>query len=142
MYMNERVFMRDAQVKLLVLSIIVLTGALIISSCGTRQETSFRHEVPGGDPERGVAALQEYGCISCHTIPGVPRANALVAPPLSYWADRRYIAGKFANTPENLIPWIMSPQDMDTGTAMPDVGVTEADARDMAAYLYTLQRDG
>jgi cytochrome c2 len=71
----------------------------------------------------------------------VPRANALVAAPLSDWADRRYIAGRFTNTPENLIPWIMSPQEMEPGTAMPDVGVTEADARDMAAYLYTLQRD-
>jgi cytochrome c1 len=114
---------------------------LLLSACGARGgSTRTQVLVAGGNPQRGVQALQQYGCISCHTIPGVPRADALVGPPLDHWSERRYIAGRLANTPENLILWIREPQSVDPGNAMPDMGVTEQDAQDMAAYLYTLQR--
>jgi cytochrome c len=111
-----------------------------LTACGRLAETSPRHNVPGGDPDRGRTALREYGCHTCHTIPGVQGADATVAPPLNYWADRHYIAGRFPNNPDNLIPWIMNPQTLVPGSAMPDMGVSEADARDMSAYLYTLRR--
>lgn len=119
---------------------IALLGFVILSACGRLPETSFEHTVPGGDPDRGRLLFTEYGCGSCHTIPGVPRANAVVAPPLTDWAERRYIAGRLPNNPDNLIEWIMSPQAVDPGNAMPDMGVNATDARDMSAYLYTLQR--
>jgi len=54
-------------------------------------------------------------------------------------ASRAGIAGRLANTPENLIRWIDAPQSFSPGSVMPDMGVTEADARDTAAYLYTLK---
>lgn len=130
---------RHTAFQLLVFAVLLFT-MLSLSSCGRLPETSFRQEVVGGEPDRASNAFQEYGCIACHRIPGVPRAQALVAPPLDDWADRRYIAGQFANTPENLIQWIMFPQELSPGSAMPDMGVTEADARDMAAYLFTLRR--
>ncbi|HEX7088495.1 MAG TPA: c-type cytochrome [Longimicrobiales bacterium] len=98
--------------------------------------------VPGGDAERGAALLAAYGCGACHAIPGVRGADALVGPPLTGWAERRYIAGSLVNTPENLMRWIMTPQAIEPGTAMPDLGVGEAAARDMAAYLFTLRRGG
>jgi hypothetical protein len=37
-----------------------------------------------------------------------------------------------------LIQWIQDPQAVEPGTAMPNLGVDEAIARDTAAYLYTL----
>jgi cytochrome c1 len=43
------------------------------------------------------------------------------------------------NTPERMAAFIRSPQKADPRTAMPDMGVTEAHARDMVAYLYTLK---
>ena len=43
------------------------------------------------------------------------------------------------NTPANLVRWIREPQAVVPGNAMPDMGVSEADARDIAAYLYTLR---
>ncbi|HEY8470224.1 MAG TPA: c-type cytochrome [Longimicrobiales bacterium] len=98
--------------------------------------------VPGGDAERGASLLAAYGCGACHAIPGVKGADALVGPPLTGWAERRYIAGSLVNTPENLMRWIMTPQAIEPGTAMPDLGVDEAAARDMAAYLFTLRRGG
>lgn len=95
--------------------------------------------VPGADVERGRAALRAYGCGSCHTIPGVAGANGRVAPTLVGFAGRENFAGGLVtNTPEKLIRWIENPQVVKPGTAMPNIGVTEADARDIAAYLYTL----
>ena len=42
------------------------------------------------------------------------------------------------NKPDNLVSWIHDPQMVDSATAMPKTGVTERQARDIAAYLYTL----
>ena len=97
--------------------------------------------VPGGDPVLGKQAIIEYGCYSCHSIPGVEAADAHVGPPLDSWADRRYIAGLLPNEPDNLVAWIVNPQRFEPGTAMPTLGVSEQDAADIAAYLYTLEED-
>jgi cytochrome c1 len=96
---------------------------------------------PSGDAERGWAALQTYGCQTCHAIPGLPGEAAYVGPPLTAWADRQYIAGNLDNTPDNLVRWILDPQAVEPGTAMPNVGANAQEARDMTAYLYTLTRD-
>ena len=93
----------------------------------------------GGQPDRGARAISVYGCGSCHTIPRVPGANALVGPPLAGIASRVYIAGVLPNTPENMLRWIQHPQQVDPRTAMHDVGVSDADASDIASYLYTLR---
>jgi putative membrane protein len=93
--------------------------------------------VVGGDPERGSLAFRRYGCGSCHSVQGVPGAAGLVGPPLSGIGARAYVAGVLTNTPEHLARWIQSPQAVDSLTAMPSLGVTSADARDIAAWLYT-----
>lgn len=96
-------------------------------------------EVPGGTAKNGPSAIQRYGCMSCHTVPGVPGAKGTVGPPLNNFANRSYIAGMLPNTPDNLIHWIQHPQEVVPGNDMPELGVTENDARDIAAYLYTLR---
>lgn len=96
---------------------------------------------PGGEIEQGADALRAYGCGACHTIPGIPGANTRVGPPLSDWAERHYIAGTLPNTPENMVRWIQDPQAIRPGTAMPDLDVTDEDARHMSAYLYSLGRN-
>jgi cytochrome c2 len=95
--------------------------------------------VAGGDPERGRTALDGFGCGTCHVIPGVKGAVGAVGPPLSRFALRSYIAGQLPNEPENLVRWVQDPQEVEPGTAMPDLDVGPAIARDMAAYLYTLR---
>jgi cytochrome c len=92
-----------------------------------------------GDARRGIVALRQYGCATCHRIPGVTGADTPVGPPLAHMATRSFIAGLAANNAGNLVRWLRSPQMLHPGSAMPDLGVTERDARDMAAYLYTLQ---
>lgn len=94
--------------------------------------------VPGGDASRGERRLVAYGCGSCHVIPGVAAAEGRVGPPLTDFGARTFVAGRLQNEPANLIRWIRDPQGVSPGTVMPDLGVTEQDARDMAAYLYTL----
>lgn len=92
--------------------------------------------VAGGDIERGRAALLAHECGACHRIPGIPSAHGAVGPPLEDFRKRLYIAGRAANTTENLVDWIRDAPAIDPGTAMPDLDVDEAEARDMAAYLY------
>lgn len=120
----------------------VAAGCLAVSACGLFGDApAMRHAavLTGGDPHRGPARMRAYGCSSCHTIPGVPGARSEVGPPLGGIGRRMYVAGVLANTPENLVRWIRHPTQVDPNTAMPDMGVTEQDARDIAAYLYTLR---
>jgi cytochrome c len=95
--------------------------------------------VPGGDAARGKRAIEAAGCGACHTIPGARYARGDVGPPLAGIGRRFIIAGKLANTPDNMIRWIEDPPAIEPGTAMPNLGVTSPMARDMAAYLYTLR---
>lgn len=92
----------------------------------------------GGDPDRGRAAMERYGCAGCHTIPGVPGARGLVGPPLADIGRRVYVGGVVPNTPDNLINWIVDPRSIDPKTAMPVTGISRLEARDVAAYLYAL----
>jgi cytochrome c len=97
-------------------------------------------EVPtGGSSARGRTLVQDSHCGACHTIPGVRRADGVVAAPLTKFALRTYIDGRLPNTPENLTQWIENPRAVDPHTAMPAVGLTHNQARDVAAFLYTLR---
>ena len=93
----------------------------------------------GPDAERGRAALHQYACPTCHEIPGIVGANNPVGPPLGGLASRRYLAGVLPNTADNLVAWLRNPPAIAPGTAMPNLGVHERDARDIAAYLATLR---
>ncbi|MFW7341578.1 c-type cytochrome [Pollutimonas sp. H1-120] len=94
-----------------------------------------------GDAVAGQKALQQYLCATCHVIPGIVGANRHVGPPLAGIADRQYIAGVLPNTPTNMVRWLRDPAKVDPLSAMPDLGLSEQDARDIAAFLHTL-RDG
>src|ERR1700761_1999665 len=91
-----------------------------------------------GDPQRGKLALQQYACAACHIIPGVVAPAGRIGPSLAGMNERSIVAGLKANTSDNMIEWIRHPERVSPWTAMPDMGVTEQDARDMAAYLGTL----
>jgi cytochrome c2 len=114
------------------------TILIVMSACIGKQREAQEPRVAGGDADLGQAAIQRYGCGSCHMIPGIPGAHGIVGPPLSQMAKRGYLAGILANTPDNMIRWLVDPPEFDSSTAMPDMGVSESDARHIAAYLYTL----
>jgi cytochrome c2 len=89
--------------------------------------------------QRGRVAIQQYACPTCHEIPGIRGPEAQVGPPLDGIAERIYLAGVLLNTPAHMIEWLRHPQEVKPLSAMPDLGVTERDARDIATYLYTLR---
>jgi cytochrome c2 len=93
------------------------------------------------DPEieRGRLLLRQFGCGACHAIPGVAAAHGKVGPPLQGIASRLMLGGVLPNSPQNMVRWIRAPQEAAPRTAMPDLGVSEDHARDMAAYLATLK---
>jgi cytochrome c1 len=93
----------------------------------------------GGDVHKGKDAISFYGCTSCHTVPGIHGADSLVGPPLNSMAQRTYIGGVLPNTPRNMVQWLRDPPAVDPKTAMPNVHLSESDARDIASYLYTLR---
>lgn len=118
---------------------VILLVLVYAPACGPGRFEREARAMTGGDPGRGRTALRSYGCDTCHTIPGVATADATVGPPLTQIARRTYLAGRLENTPQNMTRWIRSPREVDPETAMPDTGVSISDARDIAAYLYTLR---
>jgi cytochrome c1 len=116
-------------------------AALVLAGChGNNPEAGLPFTaVTGGDARRGRMAIEQRNCGACHTVPGIRTARGLVAPPLDWFARRTFIAGEVPNTPANLVRWIQSPQSIEPRTAMPALGLSEQEARDVAAYLYTLR---
>ena len=115
---------------------------LLAAACatfGACSDPAPQVHVSGGDGDRGREFIQRYGCGSCHIVPGISSARGQVGPPLDGIARRAYLGGMLPNTAENMISWIRHPQHHAPRTAMPDLGVSEPEARDMTAYLYTLK---
>jgi cytochrome c len=118
---------------------IVLLALSASTSACTHGEADAMVLTQGGNAARGKELIRSYGCGSCHTIPRVPGAESTVGPSLQGEATHAYIAGVTPNVPENMIRWIMDPPSVDEKTAMPNLHVSAVDARDIAAYIYTLQ---
>ncbi|KAA0013030.1 c-type cytochrome [Billgrantia pellis] len=110
----------------------LLLAPLLATGCGSDEAAP-----PPGDPEKGRAIIRAYGCGSCHVIPGIPGADGRTGPSLERIAKRVYLAGVLPNTPDDMARWIREPETVDPRTAMPNMGVSESDARDITAYLYT-----
>lgn len=93
-----------------------------------------------GHVDAGKSAIGRYGCGACHKIPGIHGAVGEVGPSLAGIATRSEIAGVLVNDPQNLTRWLRHPQEVVPGNGMPDQGITDREARDIAAYLYTVRR--
>jgi len=111
---------------------------LLVAGCGGGDK-QMANNLAGGNTDRGKQAIRKYGCGSCHSIPGIREARAQVGPPLAGIAGRSYVAGVLTNSPEHMVQWIQNPPAVDAKTAMPNLAVTDRDARDIASYLYTLR---
>jgi cytochrome c len=119
-----------------------VVGLLIVAQLAdSRYEASdLRRKVEamtGGDPKLGQAAFSKYSCGGCHAMSGVPGAHGTVGPPLDGIAARAIIGGRLENRPDTMMQWLRDPQHVSPGTAMPNLGVTPKDARDITAFLYT-----
>lgn len=121
--------------------VLALGAAVLFGFVGCRGGRTERGYAPatGGDADRGAHLIVQADCGSCHTIPGIRSARGVVGPPLNFFSRRTYIAGELPNTPDNLVRWMQDPPAFSPKTAMPRTNLDEHQARDVAAYLYTLR---
>ena len=114
-----------------------LAAGALLAGCGAKAMGPQRLVI--GDAAHGAIWITREGCGSCHQIPGIMHAQGLVGPPLYHFSQRTIVAGYLPNTPANLVHWIQDPQGVAPGNAMPDGDLDTQQARDIAAYLYTLK---
>lgn len=127
------------RLKLFAISVVL---TLLFTGCDRLTHTEVQRAARltvGGNARLGQTEIRKYGCNTCHQISGISSAKGLIGPPLDGISGRYYIAGELPNTPDNLMLWIQHPRQVEAHTAMPEMGVTEQDSRDIAAYLYTLK---
>jgi cytochrome c2 len=111
-----------------------LMALALLSAC--QPEPAPVRSVAGGDVERGREAIRRFECGACHVIPGVREARGRAGPSLEDFGRRIYLAGNWPNEPATLVRFLRDPPALSPHTLMPAVGIDEATARDMAAYLY------
>jgi cytochrome c2 len=115
------------------INIVFLTLATaLLAGCGAQSKST------SSDSKKGAQLIARTGCGACHTIPGIANATGRVGPPLDHMHERAYIAGILRNTPENMVTWLQHPQQVVPGNAMPEMGLSDLDARAITAYLDTL----
>jgi mono/diheme cytochrome c family protein len=105
---------------------------------GCSGPTGYEPGVANANPEAGKEIIAALECGACHVIPGVRGAWGRVGPPLADFKKNVYVAGRYPNTPEVLIRFVRDAPAMSPNTAMPAIEMTETQARDIAAYLYSL----
>jgi cytochrome c len=116
---------------------LLLFAAAPLAGCDNNQTAATLNFT--GDANRGKTLIAEYGCGNCHLIPKVAAANGNVGPPLLHLANRVYIAGYVRNSPESMSVWLQDPQRILPGNAMPTMGISRKDSRDITAFLYSLE---
>lgn len=119
--------------------VVLLAVSLSLAACEGGKVTRAYTVAMNGNPRHGRQLIQSFGCGGCHTIPGIPAAHGVVGPPLMFFSRRTMIAGELPNNPQNLVRWIVNAPGVEPKTAMPNLGITDAQAHDIAAYLYTLR---
>jgi cytochrome c oxidase subunit 2 len=89
----------------------------------------------GGSTPSGQLLFQQKGCIGCHKVNGAGADGP--GPDLSHIATVKYDA--LDNTPAFLAKWLADPPAQKPGTAMPNLGLSQADIDALVQYLSTLQ---
>ena len=126
----------DWRVLVPLLGFILAGGAVAVDMHEARQKAGLATTLTGGDPSGAPSLMTRYGCAGCHTIEGIPGADGQVGPPLKQLIERVYIGGAAPNNAGNLVGWLLDPPRFAPHTAMPPPGLSEPEARDIAAYLY------
>lgn len=113
---------------------------LVAAACTAEAHDRGPLDIPEStDAASGKLAIDVYGCGTCHRIPGIAGADGRVGPSLEGFGRQLYIAGAVPNDITNLVQWLRDPDSIEPGTIMPNFGLGEREASDIAAYLATLR---
>jgi cytochrome c len=126
----------------LIILTLVLAGATVWTievRAGRAAAEREAAELTRGNPQLGRDAIVSLGCVACHEVPGFRGTKPTVAPPLTGFAQRSFVAGATENTPEQLVQFLRDPRSVAPRSAMPKLPMSEDQARDLAAFLYTLR---
>lgn len=118
---------------------LVFASTLVLTGCIDKAD--LPRPIVQGDAARGLAIIDEVGCASCHKIPGIDWPEGRTAGDLAGFGARPLISGRLPNQPDVLVRWLIDAPSLDPGTGMPPMPLTQAQARDVAAYLYELDDD-
>ena len=113
-------------------------ACLTVMACA-RDAERLAEQISGGSVARGEAAFERYGCGTCHELHGRADAPGHVGPSLHDFALQQALPGGLPNTPQALERWLRDPRAVEPRTTMPDLNVSARDARDLAAFLYTMR---
>lgn len=124
--------------RMVALSVLTIL-AVLLGGCRGGGAAADYAVATGGDPQAGQVVIRARHCGVCHEVPSVTGAHGVVGPPLADFSRRSFIAGAVPNNPSNLVTWIRFPRTIEPNTAMPTLGLDEREARNAAAFLYTLR---
>lgn len=116
----------------------MVTGLVMITAC--KPPTDARWPADRAAADRGLAVIERVQCAACHDIPGIGWPKGRTGPSLQGFGDRGVIAGTLPNRPDILARFVRDAPSVKPGTPMPPMPVTEAESRDIAAYLYRTRR--
>lgn len=117
-----------------------LASSWLLLACGCGDEAVPQYlEIANGSPERGKAVIAALACDACHVVPGLHGKDGRVGPSLEGFGSRALIAGAVPNRPDMLISFVRNAPALVPHTAMPPYPLTDQQARDTAAFLYTLR---
>lgn len=135
---------RRQRVRYTMLNVLLSTGQRLVALsslaallCACHGQTHVAR--PTGSAHLGAITITRQACGSCHVIPGIEEADGRVGPPLVHFAAQQTIAGKLPNTPNNLARFLKSPRSVVRNGAMPNLGLSDDQVRDITAYLYELK---
>src|SRR3954447_3658745 len=112
------------------------SGVRTASQGASIQQPGSAQGPQGNQYAAGEKLFTAKGCVACHALYAVNAPKGMVGPNLANVGARSYIAaGTLKNTDENLARWIQNPQAIKKGVLMPNLGVSEPEARALVAFL-------
>ena len=112
-----------------------LLPMLMLGACKPSPDAT--QHMPEASAVRGLVAVQRAGCGACHSIPGISWPKGKSGPSLEGFAEQGLIAGRLPNRPDMLAAYVRDAPGSLPGTTMHAMPLTPAEARDVAAYLYS-----
>jgi cbb3-type cytochrome oxidase cytochrome c subunit len=93
----------------------------------------------GGNAAKGKEIVESVGCLACHSVGDQTKVRALRGSSYDIAPELTRVGSKV--TPDWIYDWIRNPRHYNPTTKMPNLRLTEGEARDVTAYLSSL-KDG